>query len=77
VTQYAALASALAGIALERIVKPAVKTKAEPKNASFFIEGLLVLPHGHVAHIELRGPGGPGYSGSHVRDSPAERSDLR
>jgi hypothetical protein len=35
------LASALAGIALERIVKPAVKTKAEPKNASFFIERLL------------------------------------
>jgi hypothetical protein len=47
--QNAASASALAGIALEKIVNPAVNTKAETKNAHFFIERLLLFSHGHVA----------------------------
>jgi len=63
------LASALAGIALEKIVNPAVNTKAEPKNASFFIERLLVLPHGHVARIEFRKHSSAGYSCTRARDS--------
>jgi len=44
----------LAGVAAEKFIKPAVTTKAELKNASFFIEYLLVFPHGHVARMELR-----------------------
>jgi hypothetical protein len=59
----------LAGIALEKIVNPAVNTKAELKNASFFIERLLVLPDGHVARIEFRRLSSAGYSCTRARDS--------